>query len=161
VYQFDSESNESHNQDTDCDCSWNVQKFCHQFVDIDCKIPFLFGFVHLFKKNAPSLIKSWGTSSSCLSCSDIGDAFVKVEAWHFLLVDGRSMVWSNPIFWYLDLFAHLTVRPSSERVGFRSIHPLHNGRHFQTNCRIHQSTPEPRSTNQPNRKRLYGRCRLS
>lgn len=34
-------------------------------------IPRLFGFVHLFIKNTPSLKKSRGMSRSCLICSDI------------------------------------------------------------------------------------------
>ena len=35
------------------------------------KVPFLLGFVHLLRKNAPSLINSRGTSSSCFTWSDI------------------------------------------------------------------------------------------
>lgn len=35
------------------------------------RVPFRLGFVHLLRKNAPSLIKSRGMSSSCFTWSDM------------------------------------------------------------------------------------------
>jgi hypothetical protein len=78
--QLDSKSNKPHNQESNTHSPRNIHKLLQrqpigQHGGIGGKglweVPFLLGFVHLLRNNAPSLIKSRGTSSSCFSWSDM------------------------------------------------------------------------------------------
>ena len=81
MYQLDSKPNKSHYQKSNGNSSRNIQKFYHQTRSAkkkSCRVvwewqdlPRLFGFAHLFRKKAPSLTKSRGTSRTSLNWSDI------------------------------------------------------------------------------------------
>jgi len=52
--------------------SKNSNRSAHQTqMRFQSRLPRLLGFVHLLRKNAPSLTKSRGISRICLTCSDI------------------------------------------------------------------------------------------